>query len=164
VDEGAPFEIAASQSLVPSRSLVRTLTFTDCPPMPPPNTRRPDRVAEAIREEVATFLSEGVKDPRVVGFVTVTGVDVTRDLRHAKVFVSVLGSDDEKKATFEGLDGLAGHLRGRIGRALRLRVAPEIVFQPDESVARAARIETLLSQIKQQQAPDGEGEGGASAD
>jgi ribosome-binding factor A len=132
--------------------------------MPPPNTRRPDRVAEAIREEVATFLSEGVKDPRVVGFVTVTGVDVTRDLRHAKVFVSVLGSDDEKKATFEGLDGLAGHLRGRIGRALRLRVAPEIVFQPDESVARAARIETLLSQIKQQQAPDGEGEGGASAD
>ena len=58
----------------------------------PSDNRRPDRVAEAIREEIATFLAEGVKDPRVVGFVTVTGVDVTRDLRHAKVYVSVLGS------------------------------------------------------------------------
>jgi len=119
----------------------------------PSDNRRPDRVAEAIREEIATFLAEGVKDPRVVGFVTVTGVDVTRDLRHAKVYVSVLGSDAEKAATFDGLAGVAAHLRGRIGRALRLRVAPEITFRPDESVARAARIETLLEQIKQDAAP-----------
>ena len=111
------------------------------------DTRRPDRVAEAIREEVAMFLSEGVKDPRVVGLVTVTGVDVTRDLRHAKVFVSVLGSDAERAATFEGLASVAGHLRARLGRSLRLRVAPEIEFRTDESVARAARIETLLAQI-----------------
>ena len=62
------------------------------------DNRRPDRVAEAIREEVATFLAEGVKDPRVVGLVTVTGVDVTRDLRHAKVYVSILGSDSERAA------------------------------------------------------------------
>src|SRR5918912_3649960 len=105
----------------------------------PADNRRPDSVAEAIREEVATFLAEDVKDPRVVGFVTVTGVDVSRDLRHAKVYVSVLGSDAEKAATFDGLAGVAAHLRGRIGRALRLRVAPEITFRPDESVARAAR-------------------------
>ena len=114
------------------------------------NPRRPDRVAEAIREEVATFLSEGVKDPRVVGLITVTGVDVTRDLRHAKVFVSVLGSDQEKSATFEGLASVATHLRAKVGRALRLRLAPEISFAPDESVARAARIESLRSQIKQE--------------
>ncbi|HET7457698.1 MAG TPA: 30S ribosome-binding factor RbfA [Gemmatimonadaceae bacterium] len=114
------------------------------------NPRRPDRVAEAIREEVATFLAEGVKDPRVVGLITVTGVDVTRDLRHAKVFVSVLGSDEEKSATFEGLASVATHLRAKVGRALRLRLAPEISFAPDESVARAARIESLLSQIKQE--------------
>jgi ribosome-binding factor A len=115
------------------------------------NPRRPDRVAEAIREEVATFLAEGVKDPRVVGLITVTGVDVTRDLRHAKVFVSILGvSDEEKAGTFEGLASVATHLRAKVGRALRLRLAPEISFAPDESVARAARIETLLSQIKQE--------------
>ena len=113
-----------------------------------PANRRPDRVAEAIREEVAGFLADGAKDPRVTGLVTVTGVDLTRDLRHAKVFVSVLGTDAERKETFEGLASLASHLKVRVGRALRLRVAPEIEFKPDDSVARAARIETLLAQIK----------------
>lgn len=115
------------------------------------NARRPDRVAEGIREEVATFLAEGVKDPRIVAFVTVTGVDVTRDLRHAKVFVSVMGTEEEKAATFEGLASVASHLRPRVGRALRLRLAPEISFHADESLARASRIETLLAQIKDEE-------------
>lgn len=112
------------------------------------NNRRADRVGEAIREEIATFLAESAKDPRIVGFVTVTGVEVTPDLRHAKVFVSVMGSEAEKVATFEGLASTASHLRSRVGRALRLRVAPEIHFREDESVARAARIESLLAEIK----------------
>lgn len=110
--------------------------------------RRPDRVAEAIRVEVATFLSHDVKDPRIVGLVTVTGVDVSRDLRVATVFVSIYGSDAERAATMEGLASVANHLRARVGRGLRLRLAPEIVFKQDESIAHAARIETLLSQIK----------------
>ena len=118
------------------------------------DNRRPDRVAEAIREEVAMFLAEGVKDPRVVGLVTVTGVDVTRDLRHAKVYVSILGSDSERAATLDGLASVAGHLRSRIGRALRLRLAPEVSFKLDESVARAARIESLLAQIQDDRGPD----------
>ncbi|HZI99102.1 MAG TPA: 30S ribosome-binding factor RbfA [Gemmatimonadaceae bacterium] len=112
------------------------------------NNRRADRVGEAIREEIATFLTESAKDPRIVGFVTVTGVDLTQDLRHAKVFVSVMGSDAEKAATFEGLASVASHLRSRIARALRLRVAPEIQFREDQTVARAARIESLLADIK----------------
>lgn len=120
----------------------------------PPDHRRADRVAAAIREEVASFLSTDLKDPRVVGLVTVTGVDVTRDLRHANVYVSVMGTDAERAATFEGLESVAAHLRSRIGRALRLRLAPEIVFKPDESIARAARIETLLAQVKEAQRPD----------
>ena len=124
----------------------------------PHDTRRPDRVAEAIREEVANFLAEGVKDPRVVGLVTVTGVDITRDLRHAKVFVSILGSESERAATLDGLASVASHLRSRIGRALRLRVAPEFSFKLDESVAHAARIETLLAQINQERPPEGEQE------
>jgi ribosome-binding factor A len=114
----------------------------------PHDSRRSDRVAEAIREEVATFLAEGVKDPRVTGLVTVTGVDLTKDLRHAKVFVSIMGTDTDRVATMEGLESVAVHLRSRIGRALRLRLAPEIEFRADESIARAARIETLLAQIK----------------
>ena len=115
----------------------------------PSDHRRADRVAEAIREEIATFLAEDAKDPRIARLTTVTGVDVTRDLRHAKVFVSVLGTDEERAATFEGLASVAGHLRSRVGRALRLRLAPEISFRPDESIARAARIESLLAQIKE---------------
>jgi ribosome-binding factor A len=114
--------------------------------------RRPDRVSEAIREEIALFLADGVKDPRISGLVTVTGVDVTRDLRNAKVFVSVMGSDEERAATMEGLAGLAHQLRGRIGRALQLRLAPVISFKLDESIARAARIEELLAQIHQSDA------------
>ena len=121
--------------------------------------RRPDRVAEAIREEVATFLSEGAKDPRIKAFVTVTAVDVTRDLRHATVFVSLMGGEADKKTTAEGLASVATHLRSRLGKSLRLRSAPEIHFRADESVAHATRIEQLLAQIRterEQQADGGE--------
>jgi ribosome-binding factor A len=106
-----------------------------------------------MREEIATFLANDVKDPRIMGLVTVTGVDITRDLRHAKVFVSVLGSESQRAATFEGLANVAPHLRGRVGRALRLRAAPEIEFRNDESVAHAARIEKLLAQVRGEDAP-----------
>ena len=101
-----------------------------------------------MREEIATFLANDAKDPRIMGLVTVTAVEVTRDLRHAKVFVSVLGSDAQRAATFEGLAAVAPHLRGRVGRALRLRAAPEIEFRNDESIAHAARIEQLLAQVR----------------
>jgi ribosome-binding factor A len=114
-------------------------------------------VAEAVREEVATFLAEGVKDPRIVGFVTVTGVEITPDLRHAKVFVSVMGSDAEKQATFEGLASTASHLRARVAQALRLRVAPELQFREDDSIARAARIESLLAEIRDTSTKSGDG-------
>ena len=123
----------------------------------PPDHRRSERVAEGIREEVATFLAEDAKDPRIVGLVTVTGVEVTRDLRHAKVFVSIMGSDDERRATLQGLESAAGHLRSRIGRVLRLRVAPEVTFRYDDSIARAAKIEALLAELKQPP-PSGDGD------
>jgi ribosome-binding factor A len=87
-----------------------------------------------------------------VGFVTVTGFELTNDLRHAKVFVRVMGTESEKEATFQGLDSTASHLRSRVARALRLRVAPEIQFREDDSVARAARIESLLAGIKAESA------------
>ena len=110
--------------------------------------RRPDRVAESIREQVATFLAEGAKDPRIRGFVTVTAVEMTRDLRHANVFVSVMGDEASIKATFEGLGSVASHLRSMLGKTLRLRNAPEIHFKADESIAHASRIEQLLAQIR----------------
>jgi len=119
----------------------------------PPN-RRSDRVAESIREEVATFLHEGAKDPRLVGMVTVTAVDVTRDLRSARIFVSILGTEAERKTTFDALTSMTSHLRSRLARTLRLRVAPEVSFRLDESVARAARIESLLAEVREKKSGD----------
>jgi len=117
------------------------------------DNRRADRVAEAIREEVATALIGGAKDPRIVGFVTVTAVDVTPDLRHARVFVSVMGTEAERKETLEGLTAIAPQVRSRLAKVLRLRFAPMIAFKYDPSVERAARIETLLTQVKEGVAP-----------
>jgi ribosome-binding factor A len=121
--------------------------------MPPRDTRRPDRVAAAVREEIATILAEGVRDPRVTGFVTVTGVEMTRDLSSAQVFVSIYADEPARTQTLEGLQAVAPKLRGRVGQALRLRIAPYITFRLDESVARAARIETLLNSVKPVDAP-----------
>ena len=101
------------------------------------------------------FLAEGVKDPRVTGLVTVTGVEVTRDLRHAKVHVSILGTETEKTSTMEGLQSVAGYLRAKLGRTLRLRVTPELDFRYDASIAHAARIDSLLEQIRANEAAPG---------
>jgi ribosome-binding factor A len=110
--------------------------------------RRPDRVAEAIRAEVAGYLASGARDPRIAALVTVTAVEVTRKLDRAVVYVSVLAEGAARDATLAALGEAAPRLRGPIGRALRLRLAPELVFRLDESVQRAARIETLLTQIR----------------
>ncbi|MGH7700988.1 MAG: 30S ribosome-binding factor RbfA [Gemmatimonadales bacterium] len=114
---------------------------------------RPERVGELIRAEVAAFLTSGARDPRI-GFVTVTGVEVTADLAHARVRVSVMGPDEEKARTLEGLDSAARHLRTRLARTLRLRLAPELHFALDRGVEHAARIERVLSELKRGRAPD----------
>ena len=119
-----------------------------------PDHRRADRVAEGIREVVARFLTDGVKDPRVVGLVTVTGVEVTRDLRHARVYVTVLGDEAAHRSTLEGLASLAAHLRPPVARSLRLRLAPEIEFRRDETAEHATRIESLLARLRDDRAPD----------
>lgn len=118
------------------------------------DARRADRVAEAIRMEIARFLNEGAKDPRLVGLVTITAVEVTRDLRHARLFISIMGSDSERTSTLEALEGMKGHLRTLLSKALSLRVAPDISFKLDESVARAARIESLLAQVREKKDDD----------
>ena len=113
--------------------------------------RRAERVAEAVRVEVASFLADRAKDPRILGMVTVTGVDMTRDLRNATVHVSIMAADEpERAATLEGLASLGGFLRSHVGRALQLRLAPEITFKLDDSIARASRIHELLHGIERE--------------
>lgn len=108
---------------------------------------RAQRLSELMKKEISDIIQKGIKDPRI-GFVTVTDVDVSNDLRSAKVFVSVFGSDDEKLRTLEGLESAKGFIRSEIGKRISLRFTPEIIFRFDESIARSARILELLKTVQ----------------
>jgi ribosome-binding factor A len=101
------------------------------------------RVNEAVREVVSARLAEGLRDPRI-GFVTVTSVDTSPDLRQARVYVSVLGGDEERAATLEGLESAHGVLQQAVARELRMKHTPALHFVFDESIDRGMRITELL--------------------
>lgn len=104
---------------------------------------RKDRVAAAIHHELTGLVQRGMNDPRL-GFVTVTGVDLSPDLRHARVFVSILGSAEAQSGSMEALAGAAGYLRRELAHRLNLRRTPDLQFELDLSGARGERIEQLL--------------------
>ena len=103
------------------------------------------RVNEAIREVLGDAITTDLKDPRI-GFVTVTEVDTSPDLRAARVYVSVLGSKAEREQTLEGLKSSHGFLQGKIASAMRMKRTPTLTFQYDESAERGDRITRLLDQ------------------
>lgn len=107
--------------------------------------RRPERLAEQIKEEVSLIIAGEVEDPRV-GFVTVTDAKLTSDLRYAKIYVSVLGTEAEVKESLAALKHAAGFIRTQLGAVLRMRRTPELHFVYDETTETAARIEELLSE------------------
>lgn len=101
------------------------------------------KVNESVREVVSAVIAEGLKDPRV-GFVTVTGVETSRDLRYAKVFFSVLGGERERAATLDGLVASHGYLQARVNAALHMKRTPQLTFVYDETTDQAMHIERLL--------------------
>ncbi len=107
--------------------------------------RRPERLAEQIKEEVSLIIAGEVEDPRV-GFVTVTDAKLTPDLRYAKIYVSVMGTEAEVKESLAALKHAAGFIRTQLGAVLRMRRTPELHFVHDETIETAARIEELLSE------------------
>ncbi|WP_100404444.1 30S ribosome-binding factor RbfA [Bacillus solitudinis] len=111
---------------------------------------RAHRVGEQMKKELSDIIMRELKDPRVT-FVTVTGVDVTGDLQQAKVYISVLGSEEQKESTLLGLSKAKGFIRTEIGKRIRLRKTPEIMFEMDQSVEYGNRIETLLSDLNKEQ-------------
>jgi ribosome-binding factor A len=108
--------------------------------------RRTDRLGHQIRVELAELISRQVKDPRI-GFATVTRVELTPDLHHARIYVSVLGTSGEQQSSIEGLTSAAGFLRHEIGHRLALRRVPEMTFILDHGAEAGERIEMLLQQI-----------------
>ena len=101
------------------------------------------RVNEAVREVLSSHLAQGLKDPRI-GFVTVTGVDTSPDLRAARVYVSILGDEDEREAALKGLTSSRGFLQAQIAHELRMKRTPALSFLYDETVERADRMMRLL--------------------
>ena len=108
-------------------------------------TGRMRRVNEAVRETLAEAVGE-LKDPRI-GFVTVTGVDTSPDLRHAVVFVSVLGSEKKRSRSLAGLEAAHGVLQARLARELRLKWTPQLTFEYDPSVEQGVRMSKLIDEL-----------------
>ena len=114
------------------------------------SSRRPEQMAETLRQVLADAMSRELRDPRI-GFVTLTGVLVSPDLSHARIMVSVPGDQAEKDRALEGLQSAAGFLRSRAARALTTRTVPELHFELDRGLEHAARINELLDEIRREE-------------
>lgn len=112
------------------------------------HSHRPERVSEMVRQAVGAFLTGDVRDPRI-GFVTVTGVDVSPDLSHANVRVSVMGTEEEKAKSLEGLASAARYLRAQLSKELHLRTSPELHFHLDRGLEHAQHIDRVLKELKE---------------
>jgi len=113
--------------------------------------RRVARVAEMVKREVSHMLLQEIKDDRVgAGMVSVTEVVISGDLQHAKIFVSIYGTDEARAETMEGLAAATGYIRREIGQRLSLRRTPEVVFHEDRSFERSVSILSLLNQLSQE--------------
>jgi ribosome-binding factor A len=114
------------------------------------------RLRELFREETSVILQRQMRDPRV-GFVSVTDVELSSDLRHAKIFVSVLGDDEAKAHTMAALQSARGFVRTELARRIRLRYFPEVSFRMDESIERGAHVDQLLREVSGPKDPHGAG-------
>lgn len=108
---------------------------------------RPEKVAQLMRREIAEILQRKLRDPRMSAMVSVTDVEVTHDLSYAKIYVSVMGTPEERTKTLEALSSAAGFVRHELGPRLGLREVPVVRFIHDDSIDRGARVEDLLKRI-----------------
>lgn len=108
---------------------------------------RVGRVGEQLKKELSQLIQSELKDPRI-GFVTVTGVEVTNDLSQATVYLSVLGDDEQKSNTLKALEKANGFLRSELGKRVRLRHTPVLIFKFDSSIEYGSRIEKILGEIQ----------------
>jgi ribosome-binding factor A len=108
---------------------------------------RPNRLAEEIKREVTSMLQTDLKDPRICRFSSITDVEVSRDLRYAKLFVSIYGSEEEQAQTLAGLQSAGGFIRSELGKRIRLRFLPELTFCLDTSIQKGVKLANLIRQV-----------------
>ena len=112
---------------------------------------RPNRIGEEIKKELVLLIRNGIKDPRVDSLISITDVEVTRDLSYATVYISRYGSEKERNDALEGMKAAAGFMRSELSKRLKLRTVPELIFKLDDSLQYGAKIETILQQIHREQ-------------
>ncbi|HHT50423.1 MAG TPA: 30S ribosome-binding factor RbfA [Eubacteriaceae bacterium] len=110
--------------------------------------RRMGRLNEEIKKELSNLIKNQIKDPRVADFVSITQVETTNDLRYAKVFVSIYGNEKQQEETLLGLRSAGGYLRREIGKNIKLRYTPELLFEIDNSIEYGMHINSILNKIK----------------
>ena len=119
--------------------------------------RRVERVAALIRRETSELLINGIRDERVhQGMVSITEVEVSGDLKHCKIFVSIYSEEEQRQQVLEGLQAASGYLRGELGRRLQMRRAPEVVFQLDRGIEKGTSVLNLLNRLEDEREERGE--------
>jgi ribosome-binding factor A len=120
--------------------------------------QRPERIQEAIRQEISIIAQSQIKDPRI-GFITITKVELTKDLRYARVYFSVLGKNSDKNKALKGLNSAKGYIKGLIADRIKLRFMPEISFVIDNALEHTQHIYEILNSIKKPEEETSDGEG-----
>lgn len=116
---------------------------------------RIDRISEEVKRVVSDIIRNDLRDPRISSFCSVVSAEVTPDLRYAKIYVSVLGSEEEKKNTIKGLNSAAGFIRRELGKNIELRYSPEVIFELDKSIEHGAHINKLLNEVMKKDGGEG---------
>lgn len=111
---------------------------------------RTGRINEEMKKEISAIVMNGLKDPRITAMITITDVEVTSDLRYAKVYASIFGSEEQKEESFLGLKNSAGFIRREVGKRIQLRYVPELIFVKDETIDHGMHIDELIRKANEQ--------------
>ncbi|MET7041146.1 30S ribosome-binding factor RbfA [Clostridium botulinum] len=115
---------------------------------------RAGRINEEVKKEVSNIIHNDIKDPRLSAMVSVTDVNVTKDLKYAKVYVSIFGNEKTKEESLQALKSSVGFIRKEVGRRVKLRNTPEVIIEVDNSIERGMHIDELLHSIKENESND----------
>lgn len=110
---------------------------------------RSGRINEEVKKTVSSIIQNDIRDPRLSSIISVTRVEVTKDLGYAKVYVSIFGNDEEKQESLKILKNSAGFIRRGVGKAVKLRITPEIIIELDDSIEKGMHIDSIIEKIKE---------------
>lgn len=115
------------------------------------DNKRINRISEEVRRVISKIIQNDIKDPRISPITSVSHVEVTRDLSFAKIFISILGDEEEKQSTIEGLESAKGYIKKELGREVKLRAMPELIFILDDSIERSMEMTKLINEVNHEQ-------------